>query len=308
VKILVTGGAGFIGSHIVDQYLQLGHEVVVIDNLSTGQRDNLNPQATFHQVDITNAEAVAQVMEAEQPELINHHAAQINVRHSVEDPAFDAITNIVGSINLIEQGLAVGATKIIYASSGGAVYGEPQYIPTDEDHPINPVSHYGLSKYTVEEYLKLYGQLRDLKYVILRYANVYGPRQNAYGEAGVVAIFGQQMLQGQQPTIFGDGTDTRDYVFVDDIVEANVRALHQGDNQVLNLGTGHQTSVQEVFAAVADAVGYGGQPRYGEPRLGDITRSALNITKARELLGWEPQVSFSEGVQHTVAFLRGGLQ
>ncbi len=308
MKILVTGGAGFIGSHIVDQYLQLGHKVVVIDNLSTGQRDNLNPQATFHQVDITDAEAVAQVMEAEQPELINHHAAQINVRHSVEDPAFDAVTNIVGSINLIEQGLAAGVTKIIYASSGGAVYGEPEYIPTDEQHPINPDSHYGLSKYTVEEYLKLYGQLRDLKYVILRYANVYGPRQNAYGEAGVVAIFGQQMLQGQQPTIFGDGTDTRDYVFVDDIVEANVRALHQGDNQVFNLGTGCQTSVQEVFAAVAAAVGYHNQPRYGEARPGDITCSALDITKARELMDWEPQVSFSDGVQHTIAFLRTGLQ
>lgn len=305
MRIVVSGGAGFIASHIVDQYIQLGHQVAIIDDLSTGQQENLNPEATFYEVDITDAGAVAEVMQTERPELINHHAAQMNVRRSVQEPVFDATTNILGSINVIEAALAVGTRKIVYASSGGAVYGELQYMPADESHPINPASHYGVSKYTVEQYLSLYNQLAGLSYTALRYANVYGPRQNPYGEAGVVAIFGQQMLAGKQPIIFGDGSDTRDYVFVDDIVAANVRVLDTGDNEVFNLGTGQPTSVQEVFAAVAEATGFTGQPIYAQPRAGDIAHNALDSSKAQQLLGWQPRSSFTEGIQRTIQFLRG---
>ena len=304
MKIVVTGGAGFIASHIVDRYVQLGHQVAVIDNLTTGRRENLNSQATFYEVDITDAEAVAEVMAVEKPELINHHAAQMNVRRSVEEPVFDATTNILGSINLIEAGLAVGTRKIIYASSGGAVYGELEYMPADEGHPIRPASHYGISKYTVEQYLDLYSQLSTLTYTALRYANVYGPRQNPYGEAGVVAIFGEQMLHGKHPTIFGDGSDTRDYVFVDDIVDANVKVLDSGEDEVFNLGTGKQTSVQEVCATVAEATGFAAQPIYGEARAGDIAHNALDISKAQHVLDWQPRINFAGGIQRTIEYLR----
>lgn len=304
MKILVTGGAGFIASHIVDRYLELGHQVAVIDNLSTGRRENLDPRAAFYEVDITDAEAIAEVMHAEKPDIVNHHAAQMNVRRSVEEPAFDARTNILGSLNVIEGAVAVGARKIIYASSGGAVYGELVYIPADESHPVRPASHYGVSKHTVEHYLDLYHQLGGSGYTALRYANVYGPRQNPYGEAGVVAIFGQFMLQGKRPTIFGDGSDTRDYVFVSDVVVANVAALEHGDNETVNIGTGRQTSVQEVFDAVAQATDHTGSPTYAEPRAGDIAHSALDISKAQAVLDWRPQVSFAEGIRQTVAYLR----
>ncbi len=304
MKIVVTGGAGFIASHIVDRYVQLGHQVAIIDNLSTGRRENVNPQAAFYEVDITDAAAVAEVMAAEKPELINHHAAQMSVRRSGQEPAFDAATNILGGINVMEAVLAVGTSKIIYASSGGTVYGELEYIPADESHPIRPASHYGVSKHTVEHYLELYNQAQGLVYTILRYANVYGPRQNPHGEAGVVAIFGNQMLHGEQSTIFGDGSDTRDYVFIDDIVDANSRVLDHGDNEIFNLGTGQQITVRETFAAISAATGFTGQPHYSESRVGDIAHNALDAAKARQVLGWEPTVDFEQGIQRTIEYLR----
>lgn len=304
MNIVVTGGAGFIASHIVDRYLQLGHQVAVIDNLSTGRRENVNPQATFYEVDIGDAGAVTKVMVAEKPELISHHAAQMNVRRSVQEPAFDAASNILGSINVIEAGLSAGVSKFVYASSGGAVYGELEYIPADESHPIRPASHYGVSKHTVEHYLELYNQIQGLVYTTLRYANVYGPRQNPEGEAGVVAIFGNQMLHGEQSTIFGDGSDTRDYVFIDDIVDANALVLDHGDNEIFNLGTGRQTTVRQIFEAVAAATGFTGEPHHEEPRTGDIAHSALDSAKARQLLGWQPRVSLAEGTQRTIEYLR----
>jgi len=288
MKILVTGGAGFIASHIVDRYLQLGHQVAVIDNLSTGRRENLNPAARFYEVDITDGDRVAEVFAAEQPQIVNHHAAQMDVRRSVDEPIFDAHTNVIGS----------------YASTGGAIYGELDYSPADEQHPIRPLSPYGISKHAVEHYLYLYQHLEGLNFTVLRYANVYGPRQNPHGEAGVVAIFGKQMLAGQQATIFGDGTDTRDYVFVGDVAEANQLALAAGSGQTFNISTGVATSVQEIFDTVAEASGYQGDPGYASARPGDVRHNMLDSTKAQQLLGWGPEVSLPEGIALTVDYLR----
>ncbi len=303
MKILITGGAGFIASQVADRYIAEGHAVAIVDNLSTGLRENLNPQATFYEVDITDEAALAQVFDKEQPEVINHHAAQMDVRRSVAEPAFDATTNIVGSIYLIENAIRVGIHKFIYASTGGAVYGELECIPADEEHPINPLSQYGISKHTVEHYLRLYHDNDDLIYTVLRYGNVYGPRQNPHGEAGVNAIFAGLMLVGKRPTIFGDGSKTRDYVYVSDVVAANVLALSRGDNDVFNIATGIETTDQEVFDAIAAATGYQGPPIYGQERKGEIHRCALGISRARERLGWEPQVAFTEGSRLTVEAL-----
>jgi len=304
MKILVTGGAGFIASHIVDRYLQLGHQVAVVDNLSTGRRANLNPAVRFYEVDITDADAIAEVFEAERPQIVNHHAAQMDVRRSVAEPTFDAQTNVIGSLNVIGGALQVGVEKIIYASTGGAIYGELDYSPADEAHPIRPLSPYGISKHAVEHYLYLYQYLEGLDFTVLRYSNVYGPRQNPHGEAGVVAIFGKQMLAGQQPTIFGDGTDSRDYVFVDDVVKANQLALDEGSRQIFNISTGVATTVQEIFETVAEAGGYDGEPRYAPPRPGDVRHNALDSTKAQQLLGWAPGAALSEGIALTVEYLR----
>lgn len=307
MKILVTGGAGFIGSHVVDRFVAMGHEVVVVDNLSTGQRENLNPAATFYEVDITDRAAVEDVFARERPEVLNHHAAQMDVRRGVEDPVFDATTNIIGSIHLLEAGLRNGLQRVIYASTGGAVYGEPDIIPAPETASIHPISQYGISKHTVEHYLWLYHHNDGLTYVVLRYGNVYGPRQNPHGEAGVTAIFAGMMLRGEQPTIFGCGDKTRDYVYVADVVEANVLALTAGDNDILNIGTGVQTTDQEVFDAIAAATGYNGPPRYAPERKGEIRHTALDPSRARRVLGWEPKVSFREGCRLAVEYNRKRL-
>ncbi len=304
MKILVTGGAGFIGSNLVDRYIAEGHEVSIIDNLATGRRSNINPDASFHEVSITDAEAVAGVCAQERPEVVSHHAAQMDVRRSVSEPQFDAEANVIGTINVIEAGRAVGARKFIFASSGGAIYGDAEVVPTPETAPLQPISHYGASKRAGELYFELYGRLYDLAYTVLRYANVYGPRQNPHGEAGVNAIFANMMLRGESPTIFGRGDKTRDYVFVGDVVEANVRALERGDGQVLNIGTGAQTTDQEVYDAVAAAVGYDEPANYGDERAGDVRHSCIDASRAREVLGWEPTVEFREGVRQTVEYQR----
>jgi len=304
MKILVTGGAGFIASHVVDRYLELEHQVAVIDNLSTGRRENLNPAASFYEVDITDVDGVAKVFEAERPQVVNHHAAQMDVRRSVDEPIFDAHTNVIGSLNVIGSALEVGVEKTIYASTGGAIYGELDYSPADEEHPIRPLSPYGISKHAVEHYLYLYQHLEGLNFTVLRYANVYGPRQNPHGEAGVVAIFGKQMLAGQQPTIFGDGTDTRDYVFVGDVAEANQLALEAGSGQIFNISTGVATAVQEIFESAAEASGYEGGPSYAPPRSGDVRHNALDSTKAQQLLGWTPEMTLAQGIARTVDYLR----
>lgn len=304
MKILVTGGAGFIGSHVVDLYLEQGHEVVIVDDLSTGRAVNLNPRATFYQLDIRSPEVRA-VFEAERPDVVNHHAAQMDVRRSVAQPQFDADVNILGSLNLIEASRSYGVRRFLYVSTGGAVYGEPEYLPCDEVHPVNPVCQYGVSKHTVEHYLLLYRLLYGLEYVVLRYPNVYGPRQDPRGEAGVVAIFTGQMLTNQQIVINGDGEQQRDFVYVGDCAHANLLALQlENSSGIYNLGSGRGTSVNEIFSALKEITGYPSDAGHGPPKLGETRRIWLAAGKAQAEMGWRPRVGLRDGLESTVAFFR----
>lgn len=305
MKVLVTGGAGFIGSHLVDTLIEASHRVVVVDNLSTGFKHHINPRANFYRISIGDGR-LAEVFEKERPEIVSHHAAQTVVTRSVSEPIFDAEQNILGSINVILNCLKFGVRKLVYASSGGAIYGEPRYLPADEDHPINPISQYGISKHTVEHYIYLYGGLNGLNYQVLRYPNVYGPRQNSEGEAGVVAIFTRKMLKGEQPTIFGAGDKTRDYTFVSDIVFANMLAMESEKSDVYNIGTGKETTDQEIFDAVAEAAGYKGPAHYAPVRPGEIIRICLDCTKARKEISWSPRVELKDGIRKVVDFYRSG--
>jgi len=301
MKILVTGGAGFIGSNVADEFLAGGHQVVIVDDLSTGFRKNIPAEATFYPVDIRDPD-LSKVFEKEKPEIVDHHAAQIDVRKSVVDPMFDAQVNVLGSLNLLQQCVKHQVKKVIYASTGGAVYGEPDYLPADEKHPIRPLCQYGISKHTVEHYLYLYQHNYGLDYTILRYPNVYGPRQDPHGEAGVVAIFTEALFADQRPTIFGDGTHTRDYVFVADIARANFLALESGNGLVLNLGWGREVSVNDIYASLKKHLGIEIEPIYAEERLGEIHRICLNGARAQERLGWQPQVELDEGIRRTVEY------
>ncbi|HIE51707.1 MAG TPA: NAD-dependent epimerase/dehydratase family protein [Armatimonadetes bacterium] len=303
MNILVTGGAGFIGSHIVDAYLARGHQVSVLDNLSTGRREFVPAGIPLYQVDLRDAEAVNAVLAAVRPEIVNHHAAQINVVTSLRDPALDAQTNVLGSINLLQACVAYGVRKIIYASTGGAVYGnpDPADLPVGEDYPLYPISPYGISKHTVEHYLFQTAANYGLSYTTLRYSNVYGPRQNPHGESGVVAIFTDCLLRGEPCIIFGDGTQTRDFVYVGDVVAANVAALERGDNGVYNIGTGVETSVLEVVAALEAAAGRPVAVEYAPPRVGEVYRICLDCSRAERELGWRAQVDIREGVRRTWA-------
>lgn len=303
MKILVTGGAGFIGSHVVDGYVNQGHEVVVVDNLATGFKKNVNSKARFYELSICD-EKLEEVFEKEKFNVVNHHAAQIDVRKSVEDPFYDAEQNILGSLNIIVNSLKSSVEKFIYISTGGAVYGEPEELPAKETYSINPISQYGISKHTVEHYLYLYARMYGLSYTVLRYPNVYGPRQNPLGEAGVVAIFARQLLNDKTPTIFGPGDKTRDYTYVGDIVEANILALEAGDNDVLNVGTGLETSDQQIYDAVARAVGSRTKPNYADVRKGEIYRICLDASKAEKALGWVPKTKLQDGINETVRYFR----
>ncbi len=303
MRVLVTGGAGFIASHVVDALVKEGHDVTVVDDLSMGKREQVHPSARFYRVDIRERQALEEVFRVERPEVVNHHAAQADLRRSMIEPSFDASVNILGSLNLLELSLAHKVRKFINISSGGAVYGEPQRLPVDELHPIRPVSVYGVSKYAVEQYLRLFDG-SGLDYTILRYANVYGPRQNPAGEAGVVAIFSRQMLAGERPTIFGDGTKTRDYVYVDDIVAANLLAMTEkrASGQSYNVGLGREVSDRQIFEMVRVAVGATLEPILASKRLGEIDRICLDASLAKAELGWEPTISLEEGISRTVAF------
>ncbi len=303
IKILVTGGAGFIGSHVVDAYLAQGHEVIVLDDLSTGKKENLNPSAKFYEMDIQD-ENLIDVFEREQPEVVNHHAAQIDVRKSVIDPKFDARANILGTINVLEACVKCKVKKIIFASSGGAVYGEPQYLPVDEVHPKRPISPYGVSKLSGEFYIQAYHDVHGLKFTILRYGNVYGPRQDPLGEAGVIAIFCSQMLKGTPPKIFGTGESLRDYVYVKDVVEANIIALLGGDNVAVNIGTGIGTSVNELFKNLSSIIGFAQDPIYCPPRPGELDKIFLAPDLARKELGWEPTTDIMKGLVLTADYFR----
>ncbi len=307
MKILVTGGAGFIASHVSDRLLSLGQRVSIVDNLSTGKRENLPEAATFYEIDIRD-KGLGKVFEAEKPQVVIHHAAHANVAESVRNPGYDASVNIGGSINVLECCVRHGVERVVYASTGGALYGEACYIPADEVHPIDPVSPYGVSKHAVEEYLYAYGQTHSLEYVILRYPNVYGPRQDPHGEAGVVAIFSLQLLTGKQPTIFGDGGKTRDYCYVSDIVDANILALSSPSGGVYNLGRGIEVSDLEVFESVQEAVGSDIQPAYAEVRPGEVEHIALDATKAEQELGWKWKVDLIGGVATAVEFYRQQIE
>jgi UDP-glucose 4-epimerase len=301
LKILVTGGAGFIGSNVVDAYIEEGHKVVILDNLVTGSLDNVNPKATFIKMDIKDKQ-VEDVFKKYNFDVVNHHAAQIDVRTSIEDPVFDASVNILGALNIYENCRKYGVKKIIFISSGGAIYGECDE-PKDENADKDPISPYGITKYTNEFYIKFYANIYGLKYTILRYANVYGPRQNPKGEAGVVSIFSTRMLQNDDVCIYGDGEQKRDYVFVGDVVKANVKSLYLKHNDIFNVGTEKMTSVNELFESMAKVYGYKKAPKYLAKRDGELQRSVLNISKIKKEYQLEPR-DLSEGLKITADYYK----
>jgi UDP-glucose 4-epimerase len=303
MKVLVTGGAGFCGSHVVDGLIDAGHEVVIVDDLSSGREENLNPRAKFYRLDIRSP-ALEEVFKAERPSCVNHHAAQISVRASMQDPLRDASLNILGTINLLECCKRHGVEKLVYISTGGAVYGEPLYLPCDEEHPVRPLCQYGASKHTVEHYLHLYHQLHGLRYTVLRYPNIYGPRQDPHGEAGVVAIFARQMLNGEQAVINGSGEQERDFLYVGDAVTANLLALEKGGDGIYNLGWGKGVSVNQLFQTMVSLTGYRRLPLHGPPIPGEVFKIYLDARKAEKELGWRPQVALEEGLRLTVDFFR----
>ncbi len=304
MKVLVTGGAGFIGSNIVDLLISMGYPVVVLDDLSTGKASHVNKKASFYRVDITDI-GIRDIFEKEKVECVVHQAAQVQVRRSIVDPVFDARINILGSINLLECCRDNGVEKFIYASSGGAVYGEPRYLPADEEHPIDPLSPYGASKYIVEKYLCVYKEVHGLDYIVLRYGNVYGPRQDPYGEAGVIAIFANKLLHGEAPTVFGDGTQTRDFVYVQDVSKANLLAIEKNvKNEVFNIGSGKETSVNEVFETIQGILKTNVKANFDPPIKGEIRRTYVSIDRAEKRLGWKPEVDIREGIQRFLKYLK----
>jgi len=304
VRVLVTGGAGFIGSHVADRLVALGHEVAVFDDLSTGKREFVPPAARFYHADLTDAEAVERCMAEFRPEIVDHHAAQIDVRHSVTDPVHDARINILGGLSLLMACTRHRVRKFIYASTGGALYGEGRTLPANEDHPINPESPYGASKHALEHYLYLWKLLHGLDYTVLRYPNVYGPRQNPHGEAGVNAIFIGLMLHGKRPRIFGTGEQVRDYVYVGDVVEANELALTRGGGEMVNIGTGIGTSVNDIFRELKSILSFDAEPIHEAPRPGEVQRIFLDAARAKQVLGWAPRTAFRAGLERTVEWSR----
>jgi UDP-glucose 4-epimerase len=298
----VTGGAGFIGSHVVDAYVRSGHRVTVLDDLSTGKQKNLNPRVRFFKADILSSR-VAEVFQKGRFDVVNHHAAQIDVRRSVADPELDARINILGLVRLLELSRRFKVKKFIFAASGGTYYGECTR-PAHEELPPRPLSPYGVAKLSGEHYLRAFGALHGLRHTTLRYGNVYGPRQDPHGEAGVVAIFGLRMLSGEPVSIFGDGRQQRDYVFAGDVAAANLAALRRGDNDAFNIGTARATSVNELFRVIKRITGYDNAPVRKPKRLGELQRSVLDIRKARKHLGWRPETSLVDGLRKTIESFR----
>lgn len=304
MSTMVTGGAGFIGSHIVDKLIEKGHKVVIVDDLSTGRKENLNQKARFYKIDLRSKKDLEKTFKEENIEKVIHQAAQASVIKSTKEPDFDAEVNIIGTINLLECCRRYDTEKIIYASTGGAIYGEPEYLPMDEKHPIKPLSHYGLGKYVAEQYMSLYQRLYGLRYTALRYSNVYGPRQDPHGEAGVIAIFTKKLLEDKKPVIYGDGKQTRDFVYVKDVVEANILALEKGENDYCNICTGKQTSVNEVFEMLRKITGKNTKAEYEKERKGEIRYCSLDYTKAQKTLNWKPKTRIEEGLKETVDYFK----
>lgn len=307
MKILVTGGAGFIASHITDALVNEGHQVVVFDDLSSGFEKNINPKAKFVKGNICDKELVEKLFSEEKFDLVNHHAAQMDVRRSVKDPAFDANTNIIGTINLLQNAVKYKVKKFMFASTGGAVYGEQVYFPADENHSTQPRSPYGISKLAVEKYLYFYSAEYGLNYTILRYANIYGPRQNPFGEAGVVAIFSTKLLKGEQPVINGSGEQTRDYVFVGDVVKANLLTLNDTANDIYNVGTGIETNVNQLFHKLNSIIKANKEEKHGPAAPGEQMRSVITSEKLFKKFGWKPSTNLDEGLKLTVDFFRNNL-
>ena len=306
MKILVTGGAGFIASHITDAFIDQGHEVFILDNLSTGFKKNINSKAEFIEADICD-QSLSQLFEKEKFEVVNHHAAQMDVRRSVADPAFDANTNIIGTINLLQNSVRNGVRKFIFASTGGAVYGEQNYFPADENHPTSPLSPYGISKLAVEKYLFFYSTQYKLNYTVLRYANIYGPRQNPFGEAGVVAIFSSKLLKKEQTIINGSGEQTRDYVFVGDVVKANLLTITDEKSDIYNVGTGKETDVNELFSELNKITGNNAEEKHGPAAPGEQMRSVITSEKLFKKFTWKPDTELHIGLENTVDFFRNNL-
>jgi UDP-glucose 4-epimerase len=300
MKVLVTGGAGFIGSHIVDGLISAGHEVCVVDSMIHGKEKNVNKKSVLYKLDIRDTK-LQEVFEGFKPEVVIHHAAQIHVQKSVEDPMEDASINILGSINVLEASRRVGVKKIIYPASA-AIFGQPVYLPIDENHPLNMISGYGVTKHTVEHYLRVYKSLHNIDYVALRYSNVYGPRQDSSGEGGVVAIFCEKMLQDSSPYIFGDGNQTRDFVYIKDVVKANLIAMESNKSGIYNVSTCTKITVNELFDIVAKASGKAIKPIYTSEREGDITHSYMSYDKIKGELGWTPEYDIHSGIKETISY------
>jgi UDP-glucose 4-epimerase len=303
MKILVTGGAGFIASHVADAFITAGHDVVIIDNLSTGKIENINPKAKFYQLDILD-EKVKDIFQTEKFDLVNHHAAQMDIRKSVADPLYDARVNILGTLNLMQNSVDFNVKKFIFISSGGAAYGEQEIFPAPEIHPTRPLSPYGVTKLTGEKYLYFYHTTYGLQYNVLRYANVYGPRQSPHGEAGVVAIFTTRLLNGESPVINGDGKQTRDYVYVGDVVRANVKLLDFHQNETFNIGTSIETDVNQIFNHLNLLCGLNQPEQHGPAKKGEQQRSVIDYTRATQLLNWKPEMDLVNGLKETVEFFK----
>jgi UDP-glucose 4-epimerase len=303
MKVLVTGGAGFIGSHLVDRLIQEGHEVVVVDNLSTGKRRNLNRAARFFKLDIQSWR-LERVFRNERPNLVMHLAAQMDVRKSVEDPIFDAQVNVLGMLNILQQAIKYGVQKVVFSSSGGAIYGEQEIYPAPESHVMRPLSPYGISKLCGEQYLSYYQRVNGLQIVSLRYANVYGPRQDPDGEAGVVAIFIQKLLNNEQAIVNGNGRQTRDFVYVEDVVEANLAVMGQEIQGTYNVGTGEETSINDLLRILVRHTNSTCKEVHGPAKNGEQTRSVIDSSKLRQELSWESRTELSEGLKRTVDYFR----
>ena len=305
MRILVTGGAGFIGSHVVDAYIAAGHEVAVLDNFSTGREDNVNGSAVVHRVDLRDQPQVEKAVASFRPELVNHHAAQSEVPKSVADPTYDAQVNIIGGLNLLKSSVDHGVRKVIFSSTGGALYGEPDMVPADEEHPVRPLSPYGTSKLAFEQYLGTFRRTFGLEHTILRYANIYGPRQDFHAEEGrVIAIFASRMLAGKAVTVDGTGEQSRDMLYIGDAATANLAALDRGSGGTFHISSGIAVSINDLYRKLALLTGYTDFPHYGPPRKGDVYHIALDNSRALRDLGWEPQVELEEGLSRTVDYFR----
>jgi UDP-glucose 4-epimerase len=306
MKVLVTGGAGFIGSHLVDRLILEGHEAIVVDNLVTGKRRNINRAARFYKMDVQSWR-LERVFRNERPNVVMHLAAQMDVRKSVEDPMFDAQVNVLGTLNALQQAVKHGVRKVIFSSSGGAIYGEQETYPAPETHVLKPLSPYGLSKLCGEQYLSYFQRVSGLQAVSLRYANVYGPRQDPEGEAGVVAIFIQKMLNNEQAVINGNGRQTRDFVFVEDVVEANLAMMGQETQGTYNVGTGVETSINDLFRILVQHTGSTCKEMHGPAKKGEQARSVIDSAKLRQEVSWEPKADLSEGLKKTVEYFRARM-